>query len=74
MLNADNVHLVNLRALKGFELGSGRKIEISGDVFNLFNAAAAFGFLSSDVRSANFGIETSIVQPRVGQVGVRFVF
>jgi hypothetical protein len=74
MLRADNVHLVNLRAMKSFELGPGRKVEISGDVFNLFNTDAAFGFLSSDARSANFGIKTSIVQPRVGQVGVRFVF
>lgn len=73
-LKADNVHLVNLRAQKSFELGSGRKIEISGDVFNLFNTNAAFGFLSSDARSANFGIKSSIVQPRVGQVGVRVVF
>jgi hypothetical protein len=51
-----------------------KKIEISGDVFNLFNTDAAFGFLSSDSRSANFGVRTGVVQPRVGQVGVRFVF
>ena len=66
MLAADDVHLVNLRASKSFDLGVGRKIEISGDVFNLFNTDAAFGFLSSDARSGNFGVRTSIVQPRVG--------
>ena len=74
MLKADNVHLVNLRAQKTFPLGTGRRLEVSGDVFNLFNTDAAFGFLSSDERSANFGVRTSIVQPRVGQVGVRVVF
>lgn len=74
MLAADNVSLVNLRASKSFGLGDGKKIEISGDVFNLLNTDAAFGFLSADARSANFGIRTSIVQPRVGQLGVRFVF
>ncbi|HEX6976213.1 MAG TPA: TonB-dependent receptor, partial [Vicinamibacterales bacterium] len=74
MLAADNVHLVNLRASKSFAFGAGKKLEVSGDVFNLFNTDAAFGFLSSDARSANFGVKTSIVQPRVGQVGVRFVF
>lgn len=74
MLKADNVHLVNLRTQKSFGLGTGRKVEISADVFNLFNTDAAFGFLSADARSGNFGVRTSIVQPRVGQVGVRFVF
>jgi len=63
-----------MRVAKTFVIAEGKKLEISGDVFNLFNSDAAFGFLSSDARSANFGIETSIVQPRVGQLGVRFVF
>ncbi len=74
MLAADTVHLVNMRVAKTFAVADGKKLEISGDVFNLFNSDAAFGFLSSDVRSANFGVKTSIVQPRVGQLGVRFVF
>ena len=74
MLAADNVHKVNLRAAKTFSIGAGKKVEISADVFNLFNNGAAFGFLSSDARSANFGVKTGIVQPRVGQLGVRFVF
>ena len=38
------------------------------------NNDAAFGFLSADARSSNFGVKTNFVQPRVGQVGVRFVF
>lgn len=74
MLVADNVHLVNLRIQKSFDLGPARKVEVSGDTFNLFNSDAAFGFLSADARSANFGVKTNFVQPRVGQVGVRFVF
>jgi hypothetical protein len=74
MLAADGVHLVNLRVQRTFKLGDAKRIEFSGDVFNLFNNDAAFGFLSADARSANFGVKTSIVQPRVGQVGVRFVF
>jgi hypothetical protein len=74
MIAADNVHLVNLRVQRTFKLGDVTKIEISGDVFNLFNNDAAFAFLSADVRSANFGVRTGIVQPRVGQLGVRLVF
>jgi len=74
MLVADNVHLVNLRVQKSFELGLGRKLELSADGFNLFNSDAAFGFLSADERSANFGVKTNFVQPRAGQLGVRIVF
>ena len=74
MLRADNVHLVNLRVLKAFELGQARRLEFSADIFNLFNTDAAFGFLSADERATNFGQRTNFVQPRVGQLGVRFVF
>ena len=66
MLAADDVHLVNLRVQKSFGFGAGQRLEFSADVFNLFNSDAAFGFLSADVRSATFGVRTSIVQPRVG--------
>ena len=68
------MHLVNLRIEKSFDLAAGRRMEISADAFNLFNSDAAFGFLSADSRSANFGVKTNFVQPRVGQLGVRLVF
>ena len=68
------MHLVNLRIQKSFGLGVGRRMELSADAFNLFNADAAFGFLSADERSANFGVKTNFVQPRVGQLGIRIVF
>jgi hypothetical protein len=74
MLVADNVHLINVRIQKSFDLGRSRKMELSADAFNLFNTDAAFGFLSADARSSNFGVKTNFVQPRVGQLGVRFVF
>ena len=73
-LVADNVHMINMRIQKSFDLGQSRKMELSADAFNLFNTDAAFGFLSADARSSNFGVKTNFVQPRVGQVGVRFVF
>ena len=74
MLVADNVHLINLRIQKSFDLAVNRKVELSADAFNLFNSDAAFGFLSADARSANFGVKTNFVQPRVGQVGIRVLF
>ena len=74
MLTADTVHLVNVRIQKSFDLGASRRMELSADAFNLFNSGAAFGFLSADDRSANFGVKTNFVQPRVGQLGIRLVF
>jgi outer membrane receptor protein involved in Fe transport len=74
MLVADTVHLINLRVQKSFAFGQTRKIELSADAFNLLNSGAAFGFLSADARSSNFGIRTNFVQPRVGQLGIRIVF
>jgi len=40
----------------------------------MFNTDAAFGFLSADERSANFGRPTNTVPARVAQVGARFIF
>ena len=55
MLKADDAHQVNLRMQKSWTLPSRHKVEFSGDVFNLFNTAAATGFLSADIRSSLFG-------------------
>jgi hypothetical protein len=74
MLAADDAHLVNLRFQKSFTFPAARRLELTADVFNVFNSGAAFGFLSVDARSATFGQPTNYVQPRVAQVGARFVF
>ena len=42
-------------------------IELSGDVFNLFNSDASIGFLSVDDRAANFGVRDSFVAARVAR-------
>jgi hypothetical protein len=63
-----------MRVQKGFALPGGRKVELSGDVFNLFNTAAATDFLSKDVRSSLFAQPTNYVAARVGQVGVKMTF
>jgi hypothetical protein len=49
-------------------------VEVSGDVFNLFNVAAATDFLSKDIRSSLFGQPTNYVQARVAQLGIRMTF
>ena len=74
MLVSDASHLVNLRVQKSLKLGRDSKIELSGDLFNLFNSDASIGFLSVDDRAANFGKPDSYVPARVGQVGFRIIF
>jgi hypothetical protein len=74
MLKADDAHLVNVRVQKSLRLPGGRKVELSGDVFNLFNIAAATSFLSTDVRSSLYAQPSNYVPARVGQVGIRMTF
>ena len=74
MLKADNAHLVNLRVQKGLPLPGRRKVELSGDVFNLFNNAAATDFLSKDVRASTYNQPTNYVSARVAQLGIRMTF
>src|SRR5712692_6719275 len=74
MLKADDAHLVNVRIQKSVSLPGGRKVDLSGDVFNLFNVAAATNFLSADNRSSLFAQPSNYVPARVGQVGVRMTF
>ena len=74
MLTADDSHLVNIRLAKDIDFGRGRRITLSGDVFNLFNVSAATGFLIADIRSSNFGVPTNYVPARVGQLGLRMAF
>ncbi|HXI29029.1 MAG TPA: hypothetical protein VNG89_11410, partial [Vicinamibacterales bacterium] len=74
MLKADDANLVNLRIQKSFNLPGARKVELSGDVFNLFNNAAATNFLSADIRSSLFAQPTNYVAARVAQIGIRATF
>jgi len=74
MLTADDSHLVNLRIQKDLPIGTGRRLALSADVFNLFNVGAATSFLSNDERSSNFGKPTNYVPARVGQLGLRLTF
>ena len=74
MLRTDDSHLVNLRVQKTIALPNRLKIDLSADVFNLFNSGASIGFLSVDDRASNFGVRDSFVAARVGQIGARLTF
>jgi hypothetical protein len=74
LLSADNAHLVNLRIEKSVPLPGNHKLELSGDVFNLFNNSAATDFVSKDIRSSNFAKPANYVSARVAQLGIRTTF
>jgi hypothetical protein len=74
MLKTDDANLVNLRVQKSIALPGRRKVELSADVFNLFNVAAATDFLNKDIRSSLFAQPTNYVQARVAQLGIRATF
>ena len=74
MLKADDAHQVNLRIQKKMGFDNGRRVELSADVFNLFNNAAATNFLSADIRSSLYAQPSNYVPARVGQIGVRMTF
>ena len=73
-IQAADAHIVNLRLQRSVPLASGSHIDVSGDIFNVFNSHAFTGFLSADVRSSNFAKPTNYVAARAAQVGIRVSF
>ena len=76
---------MNLRASYGFRLIGTTRVEVIGEMFNLFNAKNPAGFSASQFTTAG-APAASFMQPtaftgdfqageqRVGQVGFRFTF
>jgi len=69
----------DLRASKKFNLGSHARMEVIGEIFNLFNAENPGGFVAT-MTARNFGQPTEYAgdfqrgEQRVGQIGIRFEF
>ena len=72
------LHRVDIRILKGIKLGGNRKLEGIFEVFNLFNHENYGSWSTNLAVPANYGKpaqNTNVAfQPRIGQVGFRFVF
>jgi hypothetical protein len=67
----------DLRVTKGFSLGNSRKIEVVGQVFNLFGWDNLGGIGSSQVGNAtavNFGQIPSAQPRQQGEVALRFTW
>jgi hypothetical protein len=69
----------DLRLSKRFNLGSRARMELIGEVFNLFNAENPAGYVAT-MTASNFGQPTEYAgdfqrgEQRVGQIGLRFEF
>jgi len=68
----DNVGVFDLRLEKGLPVGARARVQLSFDIFNLFNTGAA-DVISFATGSA-FALPTSIVAPRVGRIGMRLMW
>ena len=76
------ISILNLRASKQFRLGSGQRIDINLDAFNLLNSSAptTMTFLSGPtfgwygVSGAGNAAEGGIVAARVARLGMRYSF
>lgn len=73
--------ILDLRVEKSFNILSGRKLGLFVDIFNVFNANTATGVWAESSRSTTvagktvyFGQTTSIMDPRIARIGIRFDF
>ena len=65
-------NILNLRGSKEFSLGSGRRLSVDFDVFNVVNSATPTGARFSS--SSTFGYVTGVTPARIARVGARFRF
>jgi hypothetical protein len=76
-LDTNALKRVDLRLTKGFSLGSSRKVELVGQVFNLFGANNLGGIGSNQIGSAiapNFGQIPSAQPRQQGEVAIRYIW
>ena len=67
-----NQHVLNLRASRPVQLGGQRRLSLSFEAFNLFNANTATTIRY--VSSSTYGAISAILPPRIARVGVEFSF
>lgn len=63
----------NLSLMKGVRLGEKARLQLRGEVFNLFNHPN-FRTLVTNASAANFGALTETDEPRVIQLGIKLLF
>jgi hypothetical protein len=71
-LNNPDFTTMNLRANRRVTLGGRGSLDLSFDVFNLFNANTATNITKAS--GPTYGFTTGVLAPRVAQVGVKYSF
>jgi len=64
---------VDFALMRRIPVGGGRSIELRGEIFNLFNTPN-FNQPNAVAGAANFGSIISALDPRVGQLALKFLF
>jgi len=73
-INTNEFYGVDIRGSKSIPIGQGRKIELVGQVFNLFNRTNLLAAWQTNVRSSSFGTTVSAANMRQAELAVRFQF
>ncbi len=63
----------DLSVTKDLKLTESKSLQFRGEFFNTFNHAQFWG-PTGEIVNANFGFVTSAHDPRIGQVGMKFIF
>jgi hypothetical protein len=59
--------------MKNLQLTESKTLQLRGEFFNIFNHAQ-FSSPNGNITSSAFGLVTSAAAPRIGQVGIKFIF
>jgi hypothetical protein len=67
----DRINQLDLSLAKWFEIGSGRRVQLQADLFNVMNANPVLGWRSVNFGTAAYGGVSGILNPRVLRLGAQ---
>jgi hypothetical protein len=73
-INTNEYYDVDVLATKAITLGSGRRVELIGQVFNLFNRTNLLAAWQTNALSPAFGTISSAANKRQAEIALRFAF
>lgn len=65
---------LDLRLEKAFVIADRYRVGVLFDIFNVFNDDAVTAFFSRNIESSNFQVPSTVVAPRIYQIGARIIF
>ena len=67
----DRINQLDLSLAKWFEIGSGRRLQLQADLFNVMNANPVLGWRSVNFGTAAYNGVSGILNPRVLRLGAQ---